>query len=259
MKEEYQQSGYLLKRDFFTGPELDAVEPILRRFHEQWLTRYRQYYETGSINSAYITHRDSLPTEDRATLFAFIASEKMAGLARALIPSGPAFMNTQLFFDPLNEAQENYWHRDIQYTPHSVEEQQKRIARSNALHFRVPLVDERGIELIPGTHTRWDDATEFETRMGENGRTPSDDLPGGKAIPLKRGDLLVFSGNMIHRGLYGGDRFTFDILFADADPEMLQYADPACLPNEEELETLPNRDLFDTALNALSQETGPEA
>lgn len=74
------------------------------------------------------------------------------------------------------------------------------------MHFRVPLVDERGIELMPRTHFRWDTDLEYATRTAADGRNVFDDLPDSKAIPLNRGDLLVFNANMIHRGLYGGNR-----------------------------------------------------
>ena len=33
----------------------------------------------------------------------------------SVIPTNPAFMNTQLFFNPINPAQKDFWHRDCQY------------------------------------------------------------------------------------------------------------------------------------------------
>ncbi len=251
MHEYYQHNGYLLKRDLFTGKELDQIEGILRGFHDKWMKKHREHYEKMAINSAYITHADALSQPDRQTLFSFIARDKLVDIARSIIPAGPAFMNTQLFFDPKNSHQKNYWHRDIQYRPDPVSEQKKMLGSTNVLHFRVPFADERGIELVPGTHLRWDSPQEFETRMKENGRKPSDSLPGGKAVPLKRGDLLVFSASMIHRGLYGGNRFAFDIIFSDADRELLQYVDPKCLPDAEMSEKLSNPDIFNATRQVL--------
>jgi ectoine hydroxylase-related dioxygenase (phytanoyl-CoA dioxygenase family) len=256
MQEEYQQYGYLVQRNFFPAQTLDHIEPVVRRFHKQWMAANKQYYDTGSINSAYLSHRDAMSKEDRAALFSFIACGALAALARALIPTGPAFLNTQLFFDPRDPQQKNYWHRDIQYSPHTAAEQEARLATTIALHFRVPLADERGIELVPGSHVRWDNDEEFDTRMGRNSRTPSGTLTRGLAIPLRREDLLVFSGNMIHRGLYGGNRFALDIMFTDTDPEVLQHAHAACLPDEEAARSLVNGDLFERTRKALTK-NGP--
>ncbi len=259
MQTEYQQHGYVLRRDFFTRQELDGIEPAIRRFHDRWLGENQRAYEAGSINSAYLTHSAMMDGPDRAALFAFMASDKLTAAARALITKGPAFLNTQLFFNPCNEAQKNYWHRDIQYTPLSEAEQRAKLASPVALHFRVPLADEPGIELVPGTHERWDSEEEFNTRMGAEGHTPSDDLDSGRTIALRRGDLLVFSANIIHRGLYGGDRFALDIMITEPAPDVLQYADPACLPTAAELASLPNRDVFERTRDALAQiKTGPD-
>lgn len=252
MQTDYQKNGYILKRRFFSADELDAIEPILRQFHEMWLEKNREHYDQQAINSAYITHADALTAQDRGTLFDFIAMDKLVNIARGIIPKGPAFMNTQLFFNPKNSDQKNYWHRDIQYRPDSIAKQQELLKSKNILHFRVPLANEPGIELVPGTHQRWDDAQEFETRMGENDRASSDDLPKGKAIPLKRGDLLVFSANMIHRGLYGGDRFAFDIIYSNADPELLEFVDPKCLPELDMLQKRARPEVFTATQQALT-------
>ena len=250
MKEEYQETGYLLRRNFFAEEELCAIEPILRQFNDDWIARNQEHYETRAINSAYITDKRRHTPEALSTLFAFIAQDKLAEIASALIPD-PAFMNTQLFFNPVNQHQKNYWHRDIQYTPFGTEQQAQVLTAANVLHFRVPFADEPGIELVPGTHTRWDTPQEYETRMSENGHVPHDDLPNSAAIALNRGDLLVFSANMIHRGLYGGNRFAFDIIFSDADRELLRYVEKGSLPDRAMLPDLPNASLYGGTWQAI--------
>lgn len=185
-------------------------------------------------------------------LFRFIAQDKLVNIAKGVIGANPAFMNTQLFFNPHNSNQKNYWHRDIQYTGMSVEEQKGKLTTNNILHFRVPLADEPGIELIPGSHTAWDNADEFDVRMEQNDRKNHEALPNGKTIPLKRGDLLVFSANMIHRGLYGKDRFALDIILCDPDPALLKFVDQSCLPAATELGLLARPAIYFATLEALS-------
>jgi hypothetical protein len=159
----------------------------------------------------------------------------------------PAFMNTQLFFDPVNAIQKNYWHRDPQYHL-SLAEQKDALTGPDVLHFRIPLVDEPGLEFIPGTHKRWDSDEELDVRLGRNGRQHHDDLPAALRVIPKPGDLLVFSANMIHRGIYGLDRLSLDILFCDPVPALVKFVDDNCLPDQSTLARLENRTAFDSAI-----------
>ena len=68
-------------------------------------------------------------------------------IVNELIPKQPCCLNTQLFFDPVNKQQSNYWHRDPQYHL-SVEQQKAALARGEVIHFRLPLVDEPGLDLF---------------------------------------------------------------------------------------------------------------
>lgn len=117
------------------------------------------------------------------------------------------------------------------------------------VHFRIPLVDERGIEVVPGSHTRWDTPEELDVRLARNNRKPHHDLSTGEEIALNAGDLCVFSAAMIHRGLYGLDRFALDILLCDPAPELLQFVDKNCLPAEVEISGIENPSAF---LNTLA-------
>ncbi len=129
------------------------------------------------------------------------------------------------------------------------EEQKKAIKAENVVHFRIPLIKELGIELIPETHRKWDSKQEYEVRNSLNGKKPSDSLKTGKLIELNRTDLLIFSANMIHRGIYGNDRFSFDIIFCDNKPEILKFRDENNLPKEIQLIEFSNKKIFETVPN----------
>ena len=164
-------------------------------------------------------------------------------IVEAVIASKPAFMNTQLFFNPVNRQQKDFWHRDCQYD-YDVEGQKKVIHETQVLHLRVPLFDELGMELVPGTHKRWDNEEEFNVRQEERGRESSENLSTGKKITLAAGDLLVFSADMIHRGLYGLDRLALDILVFDSSADYVDYVDDDCLPDRSMLEKITDPRLF---------------
>jgi ectoine hydroxylase-related dioxygenase (phytanoyl-CoA dioxygenase family) len=238
--EDYNSQGYLLCKNFFSQPEIKVLEEVLLKFHEVWKLENAVFFKTKAINSAYLTGTKILPEEDRMKLFRFICQDEVHQLALKLIPAGPAFMNTQLFFNPTTIDQKNYWHRDIQYNGMSIEQQQEAIQRVNVIHFRIPVREEPGLELVPGSHAAWDTDEECDVRLERSGHLCSETLSAGVTVPLNAGDLLVFSANMIHRGLYGGDRLSFDILFCDQDPELLAFADADCLPDDNQLDEIPN-------------------
>lgn len=240
---KYHDFGYIYWENFFSNEELKNLELILNKFHENWLKENQKDYQSGLINSHSLTSSKFISPKDRLEIFKFIAQDKISETVQTIFPEKAIFLNTQLFFDPFNKNQNNYWHRDIQYTGMNIDEQKEKIKTQNVLHFRIPLQPELGIELIPTTHKIWDLQEEEETRLSLNGRKPNDNLERGKTISLNRGDLLIFSANMIHRGLYGNNRFTFDIIFCDNTPEFKNFIDFKNHPNQQELQSL-NSELF---------------
>lgn len=231
----YTTEGFEYYPSFFSEEELSLLEPILLKFHDSWLKENAKAIDEGSINSHSLTASSYLDASEKQALFDFISQEKLTELIGF---EDPKFLNTQLFFDPRNTEQKNYWHRDIQYTGFEEADQKEVIKTQNVVHFRIPLKYEPGIELVPGTHRRWDTEEEYAVRRSLNGQVPSDVLSTGTAIPLHRGDLLIFSANMIHRGLYGNERFTFDIIYCDNDPVILSYRDERNLPASNEAPAL---------------------
>jgi ectoine hydroxylase-related dioxygenase (phytanoyl-CoA dioxygenase family) len=252
MHVEYQQNGYLVVKSLFKEKELSALKLILKAFHRSWIHDNFSHYNQRAVNSAYLTGTRHLNTAQRKVLFQFIASHKISSIAQKLLPLGVAFMNSQLFFNPQTPQQKNYWHRDIQYSLMSIAEQQIALTTNNVLHFRIPLLDEPGIELIPGTHSRWDSEKEFNVRMEREGHNNYANLQNTNVVPLHAGDLLVFSANMIHRGIYGKKRFALDLLFCDPDPELLRYVDKDCLPDKDILQTLACAQAFTNTIKFIA-------
>ena len=238
---KYIKDGFSYHEHFFKEEELLLIEPILVKFHNCWQKEYSENYVKGSINSNSITSSKYLDNREKNILFKFISQTKISELISF---QKPKFLNTQLFFDPKNSEQKNYWHRDIQYIEIDDEQQKKAIKTQNVVHFRIPLKKEPGIELIPRTHRKWDSEEEYNVRKSLNKKKPSDNLSTGKLIKLKRTDLLIFSANMIHRGIYGNDRLSFDIIFCDNNPEILKFRDINNLPKETELIKFDNPEIL---------------
>lgn len=239
---QFENKGYHYLPNYFLEEELFVIESIIEKFHNSWLAKNQELYSKGILNSHSLTSSNFLGRKEKKVLFNFLVSNKLLKLIEF---DNPKFLNTQLFFDPKNKKQQNYWHRDIQYTGITEKEQKEAIKTQNVLHFRIPFTKEPGIELIPGTHRRWDTDKEYEVRNELNNKKPYDSLKKGKVIPLERGDLLVFSANMIHRGLYGNNRLSFDIIYCDNNPNLLKFRAKENLPNKSELSEFENVEIFE--------------
>ncbi|MEM5549488.1 phytanoyl-CoA dioxygenase [Pseudoalteromonas sp. NEC-BIFX-2020_002] len=239
---QFEQHGFFHVKKFYTEGELAQVREVIHCFHEQWIKDNHNFYHTKAVNSAYLTANTYLNDAQRLVLFKFIARHKLMAQVDSVLNTS-AFMNTQLFFNPVNPEQENYWHRDMQYHL-DLEEQQAALGGPEVIHCRVALEDEPGIELVPGTHRRWDTPTELAKRLATEHNNPSDDLDSGHVIEMRAGDLLIFSANMIHRGLYGKDRLALDILFGEPQPDVLHFVQDICLPTPPMLEALEDGSAF---------------
>jgi len=251
LNSNYDDQGYFVIRNYFTAPEISSLRKVILKFHELWKHDNANFYQEEAFNSSLITGSQYLGADDRVMLFNFISSKKVMNIVESVIPANPAFMNTQLFFDPVNHQQKDFWHRDCQYD-FDVEDQKTIIHGTQILHLRVPLFDELGIELVPGTHKRWDSDEEFDVRQEIKGRVSSESLSTGKKIKLAAGDLLVFSADMIHRGLYGLDRLALDILIFDSTANYVDYVDDDCLPDISMLDKIDDPRLFMNTIHLKS-------
>lgn len=250
--EQYERQGFFLVENFFSALEIASIREVVDKFHQNWISDNSSFYHKSAINSAYLTGTKYLEEDERLKLFQFVSSNKLMDVVSSFSLSKPAFMNTQLFFNPVNPDQKNYWHRDGQYHL-PIEEQEQALNGLAVLHFRVALKDEPGIELVPHSHRRWDSEEELNVRLEKSGKRNFENLSTGQAIPLRKGDLLVFSANMLHRGLYGKDRLALDILFCEAQPEFFEFADIDCFPDEPLMEKLENPLLMQNAIRTMGE------
>jgi hypothetical protein len=77
----------------------------------------------------------------------------------------------------------------------------------------------------------------------------SENLSSGKKIKLAAGDLLVFSADMLHRGLYGLNRLALDMLVFDSVADYADYVDEDCLPDNSMLSKIDDPRIFVNTIN----------
>lgn len=235
----YENNGFIVLKNLFQPREFAELRECLDAFHLHWIDDNKAFYQQHAINSHSLTGLDYLAPEQKNTLFSFIAQDKLIEPLTEVIGTTPAFVGTQLFFDPVNPNKRNYWHRDIQYD-NDLAGQKAILGGPEMLHCRIALEDENGIELVPGSHLNWDTEEELSVRTESNGKHNFDDLSSGMPIPLDAGDVLIFSAVMIHRGLYGKERFAFDILYCEPVPELLRFTQPDGLPKATDISKFSN-------------------
>lgn len=238
-RQQFQDSGYLLLRGFVADAAVAQLRGIVERIFQQWLAANRsisieqRLVNMHSLTSpAYFSKRFA----ERIALFNLIAGETLTAQIDAVFGPDIYFHNTQLFFNPL-APRLPYWHRDLQYSGRGEAEQQRLLTTRLDLHVRLPLLPERGFELIPGSHRRWDDAHERAVRLELDGLRNSDDLPNSRRFDLQPGDVLIFHAHMLHRGNYAlnTERRGFDICLGASKPAPIAGPEPALLPEREEL------------------------
>jgi hypothetical protein len=127
MQGDFALKGFTLLRNFLTHEKIAALNTALRQFHTTWLAENPVAFAQGAINSAHLTRTGSSHNPARQALFDLIGSAKFMQQVTRVLGSNACFMNTQLFFDPLNADQRNYWHRDSQYHL-SLSEQQESLS-----------------------------------------------------------------------------------------------------------------------------------
>ncbi|WP_069606380.1 phytanoyl-CoA dioxygenase family protein [Leptospira tipperaryensis] len=230
-REEFAKNGYFLFENFFSKDELSIVSKIVLDADRRW----REIYDfSENVNSAYLTGEKFLPdVQDRERLFGFISDHRLVAIADALIKSKVFFLNTQLFYNPKSASKKPYWHRDVQYLGVEEEKQKSIIRKDIVLHFRIPFDDDPGLEFIPGSHLRWDTELERNTRLELEERRNFDALPNSVRIPHKPGDLLVFSAHLIHKGVYGLKRSSFDILYTSFPSSSKEVQRTGHFPNSD--------------------------
>ena len=245
MNQIFQENGYLIVKNFFSEEEITKLQSLVEPVFESWFSeneatiQKQQLVNMHSLSEA----RYFSDSSQRVTFFNELCSTKLIRFLEEICGENLRFNNTQLFFNPTNELKKPYWHRDLQYFPITAEQQIEAMSDLRALHLRIPLLAEKGLELIPGSHRRWDTELEDKIRFEKGGYTSAHPLPDAELIELEPGDILIFNAQMLHKGVYdlNEERKALDICFGNEHPLTIGFINPAVLPTEEEMAKIQNK------------------
>ncbi|MEM9451374.1 MAG: phytanoyl-CoA dioxygenase family protein [Cyanobacteria bacterium P01_E01_bin.6] len=247
--EQFDDRGYAVVRKLFSQNEIDYIAGFIDCIYQQWLC------ETGdAVSDEQLINMHSLTSpkyfegrdEERIRFFEAIAPQKLSELIESMFGDGIYLHNTQLFVNPHQGKKNPCWHRDLQYSPIDDSVQAREQKTMLTLHIRIPLVSEKGVELVPYTHKRWDSELEKQVRFELNGHTNYEQLPGTVLIELEPGDVLIFSAQMIHRGNYilNPIRKALDLCVGKHHPLTSKFIDVTMLPSPEEIGCIRNNQWY---------------
>jgi ectoine hydroxylase-related dioxygenase (phytanoyl-CoA dioxygenase family) len=212
--QRWHQHGYFVVRAFASADEIDGLRSSCDRVLERKRRASRSVGHTT-------THIDGLldpaefgdEPERLQRLLEFFGSARLCALLRDLAPpsAGDPWLKTlQYFHEPTVRDWQGAWHRDSQFGRSDAEVEQAYMRSLTAVRFRVACLPDDRLELVPGTHARWDTDQELPIRKRQALAglvvpvEPSADvaMPGAERVVLEPGDACVFHAWMIHRGSY---------------------------------------------------------
>jgi hypothetical protein len=94
------------------------------------------------------------------------------------------------------------------------------------VQLQVALLPSDDVEVVPGSHLRWDTPEEHALRRADGGaRNRSNEMPGAVRITLDAGDAAAINSLGIHRGRYHADkpRRTVMITYTKASRPVCDY------------------------------------
>lgn len=253
----YARQGYIVFKQLFSPQHIDCLRTLIKPIYQQWVAENRQqpgYAQVVNMHSLTLPHYFQQHPAQRLALFNALAHPALIDKLGAVFGPDLYFHNTQLFFNPQDETRQNYWHRDLQYSPIPDAQQAAMHQQLCSLHVRIPLLDEAGIELIPHSHQHWDSLLQRQVRFALNGHQQHEDLAHAELISLHAGDVLLFNAQMIHRGRYdlSAQRLALDICIGKPHPALVGFVDPVVQPATDELLQIQHPAWYRAALQLIS-------
>ena len=125
----------------------------------------------------------------------------------------PQLKDAHYYHEQTKRDWDGDWHRDSQFTRADPVLERQLISNSWSVHVRVAFEDDDRLEVVPGSHQRWD--TDDELRIRYGAYRASNDMPNAVRIALRAGDACLFHAWSIHRATYrrAPIRRTLDLLY----------------------------------------------
>jgi ectoine hydroxylase-related dioxygenase (phytanoyl-CoA dioxygenase family) len=224
LQTQWENEGYVVVRNLFDPGRTERLLNIANRILAQWRTENPETGKPGGPPSAtvmrHLNHPGYFrqPAPELGELLDAVADPQVLAIARTILGEEPLFRCTSCFFNPLENSRDGDWHRDSQFgTPDEAEEKKilVQLSRSGtSIQMQIALTPSDDVEVVPGSHLRWDTPAESRIRKADGGtNNRSNEMPGALRLALEAGDAALFNPYGIHRGRYHTDRLRRTLMF----------------------------------------------
>jgi ectoine hydroxylase-related dioxygenase (phytanoyl-CoA dioxygenase family) len=248
--DRYQQEGYVIIPQLFARERVSELRLICDRILDQWFERFPRYKQRPrKKNCSPLTDLYYFKSDREQLIFLLntIGDPSVLSILKSICNCKLLFHDLQYFFNPLHTTWRGYWHRDGQAIAPDDATEQRRLfdVSDNFIRVNIALIPDDNLEIVPGSHTRWDTKEELEIRKELNGKNNTSEMPSLTKIVLNPGDAVFFDGFTIHRGNYFVDKPRRTIAMLYSSPVDYHTPPPTCFLESNILDYLsPEAKLF---------------
>jgi len=192
----WAKEGYVVVPGLFSETRATRLRVICEAILQQWrVCNPETGKPAGDRNATVMRHlnhsgyfrngADGVGTE----LLESIAEPELLTVCQSILGETPLFRCTSLFCNPLDSSKDGSWHRDSQFHHPDPDEEKAAIGELNeegdSIQLQVALVASDDVEVVPGSHLRWDTEAEFDIRRAHEGvNSQSNEMPGALRVAL---------------------------------------------------------------------------
>ena len=233
IKSQFKQQGYTIIPQLFELEELDRLVIIcdraMARRRSEYLKTHASFPKKNCSVPEQISH-----FSDRSEVINFLqnklADERILAILNCICDRQLLFHGLVYFFNPEELSWHGDWHRDGQVNADNDDIEKSRIFSSDFIRIHLAFIADNNLEIVAGSHARWDNPQELEIRKELNGNSNCSDLmPSATRINLQPGDAVIFDGYAIHRGNYIAERSRKTLAILYSSPVAWEKPIPNCL------------------------------
>ena len=225
LEARWREDGYVVARNLLTPERAQHLASLCDGIAAQWRECSPETDAPGAAVPEDATCMRHLnhpsyflddETGGRVAMLETVADPGVLALCTTILGDRPAFRSTSLFMNPELTSRNGDWHRDdplrdvpVAPTPNAEEEGMIEAnvggggESGGCVQLQIALVPSDDVELVKGSHLRWDTPEEWQVRLGDDkAHACSDRMPGACRIALQPGDAVAFNPFGLHRGAW---------------------------------------------------------
>ena len=223
LQAQWRRDGFVIIRNLLSAERAQHLASLCDGIAAQWRVSNPETDAPGAKNAADATCMRHLnhpsyflgdETGGRVAMLETVADPGVLALCETILGDRPSFRSTSLFMNPEETSRDGHWHRDapldsVPRAPTPTAEEEGMIEANvggggesgGCVQLQIALVPSDDVELVRGSHLRWDTPEEWHIRLGDGkAHANSNHMPGACRIALQPGDGVAFNPFGLHRG-----------------------------------------------------------